>query len=513
MQSDNVVVVGAGIGGLACAIDLAYQGIGVCVVERSRAVGGKMRECLVGGRAIDSGPTVFTMRWVFDDLFQSVEADLDHFVTLAPLEILARHAWSAEERLDLFADLGRATEAIGRFSGSVEAAHFLSFCLEARAIYRTLKGPFLTESRPGPVMLARRIGLHRLSQLCGIRPFETLWQALSKQFHDPRLRQLFGRYATYGGSSPFAAPATLMLIAHVEREGVWQVVGGMQRLAEALERLAVSLGVVFRFGQEATDIILDGGRARGVTLMSGERIGADAVVVNGDSAAIAAGCFGQDVRAAVPAIAAKERSLSAVTWARVARSEGFPLLRHNVFFSKDYAGEFADLFGRGRLPADPTVYICAQDRTDRDGWGPPDGERLLLLVNAPPTGDGESFDAVEIDQCERRVSRLLERCGLSLSHSPEAAVITTPRDFHHLFPGTGGALYGRASHGWKASFQRPTAQTAIPGLYLAGGSTHPGAGVPMSALSGRLAAWRLISDRLSTRRYHPAAIFGGISMA
>jgi len=503
-----VVIIGAGIGGLACAIDLAMQGLAVTVVERAATSGGKMRETVLDGARIDSGPTVFTMRWVFDALFDAAGSSLDAHLTLRPLEILARHAWSAEERFDLFADTARAADAVGSFAGAAEARNFADFCAEAKTIYRTLKEPFLSAPRANPVSLSARIGLHRPGALLGIRPFDTMWSALSRHFQDPRLRQLFGRYATYSGSSPFLSPATLMLIAHVEQEGVWAITGGMQRLADALEKLARARGVVFRFGQEAKTIVLKKGRAAAMVLASGERLKAGAVVVNADSAALAQGLLGDAVDDCLAPMAPRDRSLSAVTWAMTAKAAGFDLLHHNVFFSRDYAREFDQLFGQSRLPDAPTVYVCAQDRAEGATQGP---ERLFLLMNAPANGDRKSFSTEEIATCQTRVFRLLQQCGLQIQ--PQAIAITTPADFHRLFPATGGALYGRASHGWRASFQRPGSATSIPGLYLAGGSTHPGAGVPMAALSGRLAAQRLISDRASTRRFHPAVTFGGTSTA
>ena len=238
MAKNDVIVIGAGIGGLACAISLASQGMAVTVAERADRAGGKMREADIGGARVDCGPTVFTMRWVFDSLFAAAGVSFDDHVSLRPLDVLARHAWSDTERFDLFADITRAADAVGNFSGPAEARRFLAFCEEAGRIYRTLKEPFLAASRPGPLRLSARIGLHRPGALLGIKPFSTMWGALSRHFQDPRLRQLFGRYATYNGSSPFAAPATLMLIAHVEQDGVWTIAGGMQRLAEAMEKLA-----------------------------------------------------------------------------------------------------------------------------------------------------------------------------------------------------------------------------------------------------------------------------------
>jgi 1-hydroxycarotenoid 3,4-desaturase len=284
----------------------------------------------------------------------------------------------------------------------------------------------------------------------------------------------------------------------------------MISLARTLAALAQDKGASFRYQAEAREIVIDRGRVAGVVLASGERIAADAIVINADAAAVAAGLLGRAVSGATPATAAAQRSLSAVTWAMAAATEGFPLVRHNVFFSGDYAAEFDDVFSRSRLPRTPTVYVCAQDRDDADraDIGP---ERLLCLVNAPPTADNRPIAQTEIDACERQTFSFLERCGLRIHRRPETTVITTPTEFHRLFPGTGGALYGRASHGWQASFQRPGSRTKIPGLYLAGGSAHPGAGVPMAALSGRLAAATLLADFGSTSRSNGAVISGGTS--
>ena len=496
----RVVVIGAGIGGLAAAVELASAGIDVRVVERRAVPGGKMREAVAAGRPIDSGPTVFTMRRVFDELFDRAGASLEAALTLRRTDVLARHAWGPGERLDLHADVARSSAAIAEFAGSAEARRFDAFAAAAQGVYRTLEQPYLRSSRPTPLSLTRRIGFGRLDKLWRIRPFTTLWRALDGHFTDPRLRQLFGRYATYCGSSPFLAPATLMLIAHVEQDGVWLVEGGMQRLAEALAALAGRLGVRIEYGAAAAEVLVERGRTSGVRLEDGSRHAADAVVANADVAALAQGLLGSQVSRAVPPVPAAARSLSAVTWSLVGRPAGFPLLRHNVFFSGDYAAEFEDLFGRRRVPASPTVYVCAQDRADVLSDPSPSAERLLCLINAPAVGDDASHPATEFESCQERTFRQLERCGLEVHRTPAATVTTTPRDFARMFPGTGGALYGQASHGWRASFRRPGSRTRIPGLYLAGGSTHPGPGVPMAALSGQLAAASLIEDLASTAR-------------
>ncbi|MDZ4691541.1 1-hydroxycarotenoid 3,4-desaturase CrtD [Terricaulis sp.] len=504
MNRERAVIIGAGIGGLSAAISLSREGYAVTVLERAATVGGKMREVEAGGARIDAGPTVLTMRWVFDALFEAAGARLGDYVALQKLSILARHAWSNGAQLDLFADEAESADAIGAFAGAAEARGYLDFCAEARRMFDTLREPFLTASKPNPLTLTSRVRLARIGELFAIRPFDTMWNALGTHFRDQRLRQLFGRYATYCGSSPFDSPATLMLIAHVEQDGVWIVEGGMQRLAEALKSCAEKLGVTFRFNAEASQIETKTGRVSAVRLRDGERIEADAVVCNADPSALAAGLFGHDATRAV-AVGGAKRSLSAVTWAGQAKTRGFPLVRHNVFFSDDYAAEFKAL--EHSLPTDPTIYICAQDRDDLGAADDP--ERLLILANAPAHGDARPFTSAELDACETNMLNRLQRCGLELT--PSAMVRTTPTDFNALFPATGGALYGRATRGWAASFQRPGARTKIPGLYLAGGGVHPGAGVPMAALSGQQAARSILADRVSTCRSHPVAIPGGTS--
>lgn len=511
-SSQRVVVIGAGVAGLTSALALAAKGLDVVVLERASAPGGKMREIAIGGRPIDSGPTVFTMRWVFDELFAEAGRNFSDAVTLTPLQVLARHAWDDRGHLDLFADQQRSIDAIGAFAGAAEARGYGRFCTDTRRMFEILEHPFLRAAEASMSGLIGASGLRGLMTLQEIRPFSTMWGALGTYFRDPRLRQLFARYATYCGSSPFLAPATLMLVAHVEREGIWSIGGGMHALARALAEGAQAFGATIRYDAEVKDIATAGGRVSGVTLGDGEVIDADAVIVNADVAAVADGLFGASARRAASSIATSARSLSAMTWSLRATTRGFPLSRHSVFFSRNYAAEFTSIFDRGRMPDEPTVYVCAQDRGDAGyAQGDADDERLLVLINAPAIGDRRLFDAAEVEQCAQRTFGVLERCGLQITRRPEMTQVTTPADFNTLFPATGGALYGRSSHGWTASFARPGARTRIPGLYLAGGSTHPGPGVPMAALSGRAATRSLLADLTSAGRSARTATPGGTS--
>ncbi|CAA9530987.1 MAG: Methoxyneurosporene dehydrogenase [uncultured Sphingomonas sp.] len=506
-MAERVVIIGAGIGGLVSAALLSARGLDVTLVEKARRPGGKIRQVPVGNTEVDGGPTVFTLRAVFDQIFADCGENLDDHISVRRAEVLARHRWSETEELDLYADPARSADAIGAFAGADAARGYRAFAAEARRIYEVLERPFLQDSRVYPPGLMWRIGLHRIADLVAIRPYESLWKVLGEHFSDVRLRQLFGRYATYCGSSPFNAPATLMLIAHVEAEGVWLIDGGMSAMAEALANLAAEQGARFHYGEAVDRIETAGGGATGVILAGGDRIVADAVIANADPAALAAGGFGPVGARAVRAYEPRHRSLSAVTWLMQARSRGAPLARHNALFSGDYPAEFADL-AQGRVPERPSVYVCALDRDE--GAEPASSERLQIIVNAPAIGDTHLFTPEEIDRCTRRMLERLKACGLELDVTAPP-VVQTPSDFEALFPSTGGALYGRASHGWAASFLRQSARTRIPGLYCAGGSTHPGAGVPMAALSGRLAAASLLKDLGSTARSRRAAMPGGMS--
>ncbi len=351
MQEHPVIIIGAGIAGLSAAISLAARGREVVVLESAPGAGGKMRQLMPGGAPVDSGPTVLTLRSVFDELLAEAQLTLDDFEQPRPLELLARHAWDPSSRLDLFSEPERTAEAIGTLAGAREARGYLAFVDEAARAFRTLEHSFLRAGRPNPVSLTWRARSLGPAALLRIRPFSSLWDALGRHFRDPRLQQLFGRYATYCGSSPWLAPATLIVIAHVEREGVWQLSGGMQGLARALQQAALKLGVTFHFDTAAEHITTRHGRVAGVVTAAGEELCCEQVVCTADPGAIRAGLLGAEAAVALGAPPARQqRSLSAMTWSMLGVAEEFPLSTHNVFFSADYRREFDQLFAGAGHP-------------------------------------------------------------------------------------------------------------------------------------------------------------------
>jgi 1-hydroxycarotenoid 3,4-desaturase len=481
MQETPIVIIGAGLGGLAAAIHLAASGRPVLVLERAMVPGGKLRRVQVGGLQVDAGPAVLSLLPVFQALFQAGDSRLEVHLDLRPLPVLGRHVWPDGRYLDLMAEQQAAEAAIGDFAGAAAARGFRDFRARAARCYAALEKPFLTVQRPGMLSLGAQAG----PGLLGTSPFGTLWDALGEHFADPRLRQVFGRMAAYVGSSPLLAPATLMLVAHVELSGVWAVRGGMTRLAEALAEVAQARGAVFRYGAEVAALLVRGGRIAGLRLRDGEEVPARQVVLNADPASLAAGHFGPEAARAVPGLPASRRSFSAHSWAIAGRAEGLGLPRQAVFHPSDPTAEYAAL-ARGRMPAAPTVTLWAQDR-DAPAPAPPDSEALLALVPAPARAEGDPAGA------EAAARAAMARAGVTLHR--DATVTTTPRDYDEAAPGTGGALYGPAVHGWQSIFARPAARSALPGLFLAGGGTHPGAGMAMAALSGRLAAAAVIGER------------------
>ena len=493
----SIAVIGAGVGGLSAAAILSREA-DVTVFEKAERAGGKIRQISFDGPSgIDSGPTVFTMPWVFEDVFARAGADFEERVEKTPLDVLARHAWPDGTRFDLFADVDASEDEVRQVFGARDAANYLAFCKRTQHIFDTLKVPFLEADAPS---FFRLMASRSPVSLLATQPFSTLWSALQQSFRDPKLRQLFGRYATYCGASPFSAPATLMLVAHVEQDGVWTLKGGMQAIVDALEGVARENGAAFELGAEVEQLLVTGNQVQGLRLAGQPFQRFDAVIMNGDVSALAEGFLGAPAEPSVDRPANFARSQSAMTWSMLAEVSGWPLDMHTVCFSDDYEAEFDAVFRHRTMPNPPTVYLCAPDRAPGAPTSDPSGgsERLFCLINAPANGDTHDYTPNEVTIYREMMLAQLKRCGLTVKSLPDACQATTPTDFAQMFPATGGALYGMASHGWRASFQRPGTRSRLKNLYLAGGSAHPGPGVPMAALSGQLAARTLLQDRGAT---------------
>lgn len=503
-SSGRVIVIGGGIGGLAAALPLVHRGFDVTVLEQQAVPGGKMRQ--VNG--VDAGPTVLTMLDVFQDLFADVDESLTDHVQLIPQDILARHWWSDSGPLDLFPDQERSADAIGEFAGSKAKNEFLNFSKRAARLFDGFSEPMMRQAEPSLTGLTSHVMRHpALIRDMGLG--QTLKRLLATSFTDPRLRQLFGRYATYVGGSPDRSPALLSLIWDAEARGVWCVKGGMSALAKAIASLIEAKGGTIRTRTKVERINTALGGVSGVRLASGEALYADRIVFNGDPRALALGLLGDATKQVATMTTRRARSHSANVWSFSATPSNLPLVHHNVFFCDPSKNEFADI-ERGFIPSDPTLYVCAEDRGQNMDL--PETERFEIIMNTPPLTQ-RAAQPEDYEICQARTFPVLRRFGLSFSPEPGPDALTMAKNFDALFPGSAGSLYGQTPHGMTAGLERPTARTKIKGLYIAGGGAHPGAGVPMAALSGKHAAEAIVMDRTSISKFRRTATRGGTSMA
>jgi 1-hydroxycarotenoid 3,4-desaturase len=336
---------------MSAALRLAHRGLSVEVLDMAPGPGGKMRTRASVAGPVDIGPTVMTMRHVFEELFASVGARLEDHVTLEADTILARHFWRDGSALDLHADPEASAAAVRDFAGPKAEREFRAFTDSAQRLYEAFDRPVMREAAPSLAALTAHV-LSRPSLIPAMAPGLTLAQGLRLRFREPRLRQLFGRYATYVGGSPHASPAVLGLIWHAEATGVWRVKGGMHRLAHAMAALAERLGAEIAYGTQAARIEVQQGRASAVVTADGTRHAAAHIVFNGDPKALADGHLGPAAARVVPGRAVTPRSLSAFVWGFAAEPRGAELAHHNVFFGDDPRVEFGDI-AAGRMPRRP----------------------------------------------------------------------------------------------------------------------------------------------------------------
>lgn len=478
----RAIVIGAGIGGLCAAIRLAASGHDVSVLERNPTVGGKLATLEEGGYTFDLGPTLLTLPHVFDEVFRLAGSTLDDEVDLVRLDPQFRYRWPNGSTLDVPDDAAATPSAVEALSPG-QGESWRTFAAHTERIWNTAERTFLAGPMASPLSLLSRMRTPTdLRRIDGTRTLAKLSEAT---FDDPRLRQLVNRYATYSGSSPFLAPATLSCISHVEQAfGCWHVRGGLGRLRDALEAAASRVGVDVRRSTDVGGVMADGGRVRGVALADGGVEPADVVVSNVDAAHLYTELLPDPKRA--KRIDALGRSSSAFLICAAVRGRTEGVAHHNVFFSLHDEQEFRYL-SAGQLPIDPTVSACVASTTDRS-LAPRDGESWVLLVNAPPaTGIDRKLMTAAV------LNRLAER-GVDLRDRIRFTRTLAPADFDVRYRAHGGSIYGPSSNGKRAAFARPSNVGPVDGLYLVGGSTHPGGGLPMVATSARIVA-DLVADR------------------
>jgi phytoene desaturase len=486
----DVAIVGAGIGGLAAAIRLAAAGRRVAIYEQNPAPGGKMSELRQDGFRWDTGPSVITMRHVFTDLFAAAGRRLEDYLTLLPVDPLTRYFYRDGTVLDATGDLGRMAAQIESLDPH-DVEGYLDFLEYAARLHR-ITGPVFIYNQP-PTL--RNFLAVPPADMVKVDPWLTMDGAIRRRVRSPHLRQLLGRFATYVGASPYKAPATLSVIAHVELTGgVWYPRGGIYAIADALYRLAVELGVKVHLNTGVARIMAADGRVTGLQLVDGRQIPTTTVLANVDVTTVYTHLLDANLAPQrVRTLQATGTSCSGFVLLLGVEGLHPQLAHHNIFFNADYQQEFVDIFTRGRPPSDPTVYVAVTSKTD-SSHAPEGCENWFVLVNAPALGP--QFDwAADAATYRELVFATLAKSGLDLRGKVRSEALLTPHDIERLTGAWRGALYGISSNEALNAFRRPHNRCSdLAGLYFAGGTTHPGGGVPMVALSGKVAADMILAD-------------------
>jgi phytoene desaturase len=493
MSGRTAVVIGAGVGGLSAAIRLAAQGWSVTVLERLERAGGKLNLLEDNGYRFDTGPSLVTLPWVFEDLFNAAGERMADHLELQRLEPVCRYFYPDGTGFDASADLPTMMANLERFSlGAGE--DFNAFFGHAARAWRGSRKPFLERAISSPLDFVR--GGVPWADLTALLPLPTLHGLAARFFNDARLQQFVGRYATYTGSSPYRAPGTLSTVLYSEYAfGAWYVKGGLYRIAQSLEAVARKLGVRFEFcasvGKITLEDVVEGKppKVGGVTLEDGRAFAADAVVCNADAATL----YEELLPARLDARAKRlEPSISGFVMLLGVAGESTGLEHHNIFFSSDYRREFAQIFDDLRPADDPTIYACISSKSDAT-QAPPGCENWFVLVNAPPTGGTDWTQ--EAPNYVARILEILAARGYDLRDRIQVQHVMTPTDLETRYKTWRGGIYGTSSNSVSAAFLRPQNRSkTVRGLYLASGSAHPGGGLPLVMLSGKLAAEAALED-------------------
>ncbi|HEX2204589.1 MAG TPA: phytoene desaturase family protein [Longimicrobium sp.] len=488
----DVVVVGAGVGGLSAAILLAARGLSVDVLEAGERPGGKVGIATVDGVEVDTGPSVLTLPDALDGVLRVAGTSLRDEISLFSPEPAFRYLYPDGAAFDVFPDPARTLESAQASLGRGAADELAGFLDYARRIWDAAAPHFVYGDAPSVGALLRA-GAASPGLVARIDPLRTMWGAIRSRVRDERVRWLLARYATYNGSDVRRAPATLNCIAHVELAlGGYGVRGGMYEVARALVRAAERVGVRVHPGARVARIVAIGGRVAGVETEDGRRWRADAVVGNADAAHVLGDLLPVDSRRRTNGAAASMSGWVGILKAR-RRVGDEARVAHTVVFPRRYLDEFADVFDRARPPAEPTVYLCAQEAAHaRAGW--PGHEPVFAMANAPPEPAGGRSPGAVWEGLRATVLARMEAAGLK--DADDALVWErTPSGLAAHFPGSRGSIYGAASNSAFAAFRRPPNRVpGVRGLYLATGSAHPGGGVPLCLLSGRAAARALLGD-------------------
>jgi diapolycopene oxygenase len=492
INQKTVAVIGAGIAGIATSIRLANKGYKVHVFEANSYAGGKLSSFEEKGYRFDAGPSLFTMPHLVDELFRISGKNPQDYFEYTRLDEACRYFWDDGTRLTAHANQQDFAHEIEQKLGE-PAAHVLAHLADSAVKYNVTEKLFLHRSLHKIGTYFNRDALKGYANLHRLDAFKTMNRANEQRFKNPRVVQLFNRYATYNGSDPYQTPATMNIIPHLEYNiGAFFPKKGMVDITESLVNLAKDLGVQFHFNTQVERIETVGNQAK--TIQVSRLLHAsdaspiypfDVVVSNMDVV--------NTFRKLLPNAKQPERILrqpkssSALIFYWGIKKSFAELGLHNIFFSNDYRTEFEYLFQKKTIYSDPTVYINITSKHKADD-APEGGENWFILVNAP-NNEGQNWDEL-IDKTRRAViQKITQNLGVDIGQLIECEAILDPRSIEAKTSSSQGALYGNSSNNRFAAFLRhANFSREFKNLYFVGGSVHPGGGIPLAILSAKIVA-------------------------
>ncbi|MCX6425270.1 MAG: phytoene desaturase family protein [Actinobacteria bacterium] len=494
-QSGEIVVIGAGIGGLAAATRLAKAGFKVKIFEASSQPGGKCRTININGYSFDTGPSLLTLPAVYRDLFLKSGKHLGQVLKVTPVEPAFDYFFPDGTRLTLpSSSRAETSTAIEKSFGRKAAIEWEDLMKRAEKMWAVSREPFVESELGSITSLIIRPKI--FADLFTIAPWRSLRSLVNRKIRDPHLRTLIDRYATYTGSDPRKAPAVLLTIPYVEMVfGAWHIGGGIGRLGQALAERAENCGALIEYNCPVSQILTSDGKVTGVKLNDGRIIDSQTVISNADSELTYGTLLGDlaVARKEKRKIMKSEPSLSGFYLTIGLKGKRSNLNHHTISFPENYDAEFDAVFKDFQPVADPTLYICSpQDEQMVPNQDLANHESLFVLVNAPRhSKNGNGFDWSTTGVAKKYADHLVDLLvskGFIERERIEVLEYGSPLQIenNHLAPG--GSIYGRSSNGARAAFGRAKNRSPIDGLYLVGGSAHPGGGLPLVGLSGEIVA-------------------------
>ena len=480
-MSYKIAIIGSGIGGIASAIRMAVRGHEVHVFEQNRYPGGKLSEVRLGAYRFDAGPSLFTMPELVEELFQLAgEAVKDTFQFIR-LEEVCRYFYEDGTRLTAFAD---QEKLVRELAGTGEDPDRIRKALARNeTLYDFLGEMFMFRSLHDPRTYFTKSAMRSYRNLHKLDFFRTMAQANEAQFKDPRLEQMFNRYATYNGSDPYQTPATMNIIAHLEYgKGAFFPRGGMHQITTSLVGLAERCGVTFHYDASVQEILTRGKQISGIRV-GNDQLEFDRVISNMD----VVGTYKRllpDVKAPGKLLTQPKSSSALIFYWGI--KAAFPQMDlHNIFFSQDYKKEFRHIFQSGDIGPDPTVYINITSKYNQ-GDAPEGCENWFTMINVP-NNSGQDWDRLIGEARGRILDKLSRMLDQPIEPLVEEESLLEPRTIESKTSSSQGALYGNSSNNKFAAFLRHNnVSKKVKGLFFCGGSVHPGGGIPMALSSAKI---------------------------